>query len=236
MIRRTFAVVFATGLLVVATSTQADIVLGDDFTNVATNGGTDTATIDTAWDTVSGINAPSTSLVFVGNGEYSAVADLLFHNTANEIAVDYNLSNEGSWYTTIEDLTLDAGTASIDLTSLSLLFQGTTNSGGVQTNTRNLQLTVEVFDSGGSLGSNTDSKNETGGAAKTTYTADLTGITLVAGETYDIVITVSSTYSSGINASIDDLSLVGDITPIPEPAALALMGLGGLLIVKRRRD
>jgi len=215
---------------------NAAVIFADNFTNVATNNATDTATLDTAWDTVSGVNAPSTALVIVGNGEFNAGADLKFHSMANWIAVDYNLSNEGTWTTTIEDVTLDTGTASIDLTSLTLTMQGTTNTGATQNGGRNLQLTVEVFDTGGSLGSDTDSKTEPGGGSGTTYTADLSGITMVAGETYDIEITISSTYTSGVNAAIDNLVLNGDITPVPAPAALpAGLALLGIVALKRRR-
>ena len=35
--------------------------------------------------------------------------------------------------------------------------------------------------------------------------------------------------------TLDSFSLEGDITPVPEPSTTALLGLGGLALILRRR-
>jgi hypothetical protein len=214
---------------------QGATILADAFDDRSLDNSTNTASF-ASWDTMAGITAPATSLVFIGNGEFSATANLDFHNISGTIGVDYNLSNEGTWTTRIENISLDSGTSTISLTSLSLTLNATTNSGGAQSTNRNLQLNVQVVGStSGSLGSVMVSQDEPGGGSGTTYSADLTGITLNASEIYDIILDVSSTFTSGVNASIDDFVLSGNITAIPEPSLAALIGLSGYVLLRRQR-
>ena len=226
----------ASGL--VSTTAIADVVLQTGFTGVVTSTSTNTAT-SVAWDVVDGVDTPASSLTLVGNDEYNASAPaLVFQSSStNLLNVKYNLGNEGSVTTIIEDLALSAGTQSIDLTDFSVWFDATTAAGVSQgTNTQTLKLTVEVVGSvSGSLGTSpTVSKTDVGGASGVTATADLSALAdLTQGETYDVIINFDGG-SSGWNIRVDDFQLNGDIT-VPEPGSLALMSIGGLLMIKRRR-
>jgi|OM-RGC.v1.011702519 PEP-CTERM motif. len=226
--RKIFLFVLAAMVFTSAASASAAVILATDFTGNARDNLTNTVS-NISWDTVDGINTPANSLVFVGSGS----TDLNFQSSSTDfVNVAYNLSfaDQGPWSFTVEDVTLDAGTSQVELTTASLLMNATSGSGSPQISIRNLQLTVEVIGlASGSLGSFTESFDEPSNGTGSTYEVDLSGLTenLDSSQTYDFVFTVSSTFTSGVNASIDDLVINGNIiTAIPEPSSLLLGGLG----------
>lgn len=204
----------------------ADIILADGFTDADRSSSDGTIG---SWDTVNGISAPSTTLQFFDGDSPSQVG---FHNNgANPGTFDVNNNmTAGGWDTTI---TLVVGGVDINLTDLVIDIKLTNGSGGSQTTgSKSGSEAVEFFDVGNSsIGSATTG---TIGYPTVEYqrTLDLSGITLSAGQTYTMVISARGT-GFGHHKALDAIELNG--TAIPEPGSLALLGLGGLIIARRRR-
>ena len=216
-----------------ASIANASVVLSSDFTAVDP---TDTVAPFTAanitWDTVNGINTPAGELTFTdpGGGDVDG-----FFSTANEIAVDYNMTSDGPWTTSLA-LVLDGSTASIDLTTVDVGLRLTNNAGANNsTSSKNGRTTIELIGSvSGSLGL-VDPGNSNYPSVEYTRNIDVSALpSLDTSEDYTLVITTFGT-GFGHNKSLQALAVNGDITPIPEPGSLALLGLGGLLVARRRR-
>lgn len=85
--------------------------------------------------------------------------------------------------------------------------------------------TLEVFLDGVSLGTtNTFVDN-------VWRTATFTGTTLSEGPTSQLKIVSNTSQASGNDFGLDNLS----VAPVPEPASMAVLGLGALGIIRRRR-
>lgn len=212
-----------------ATSANAAIILADDFADADRSSSDGTIG---AWNTVSGISAPSTTLQFFKGGTTNQAA--LFDNAANDadgaFDVNNNMTADG-WDTTI---TLAVGGADISLTSLDLDLKLTNGSGAAQdTGNKTGQMLVEFFDAGdSSVGTADLGGNQSYPTVSYQRTLDLTGISLSAGQTYTMVVSARGT-GFGHHKAFDAIELNG--TVVPEPSSAALLGLGGLALILRRR-
>jgi len=188
---------------------RADVVLASDFTGVDVSDDTApyTAT-NITWDTVTGIVAPVGELTFVDptGGDIDG-----FHNVADEISVDYNLPQQGPWSTSIL-LELDTATTSIDLTTLDFNWRVTNNAGASSTpQSKTDTWTAEIIGStSGSLGTAVIGPSAPGSPLQL-RSIDMSEFTLDNTETYTLTLRIDG-YNWGHNASIQDISLSGDIT------------------------
>jgi hypothetical protein len=93
-----------------------------------------------------------------------------------------------------------------------------------------IHLYANSFDAGDQL-ANLLAGNDDGAGG--IGTSDLLGRTLNAGTTYFLV---TSGFAAGDEGTFTNtISGIGDVTIIPAPGALALVGLGGLAAARRRR-
>ncbi|MFT6792281.1 MAG: hypothetical protein ACJAR1_000260 [Rubritalea sp.] len=222
-------------LALAATSSNAAImvILADNFDDVLDANKTgNTATFD-AWDTVNGIDTPATSLAFFDGGTTTAAS--FFNVNDGEIDVNNNMT-AGGWDTSF-DLVLDGTTSTIDLTSMVIDLRLTNGSGGAQvTNSKSGQMLVELSgsisgvlgtaDLGGNIGYPSDVYQRS---------VDLSSFAALDGsETYTITLQARGT-GFGHHKSLQAFTLNGDTSAVPEPTTTALLGLGGLALILRRR-
>lgn len=217
----------------VASTSNAAVILADDFTGVSKSGSN--ASI-TSWNTEQGLSA-TTSFPAVNAGG-SPVN--YFDVNAGELDVNSDVWTPTSGWDISFDVTLDAGTTSIDLTSLDLVSWSINNSGGKRTNSGAHTWTLTIVGDGAYGTQSASSDASYGGGQSATAALDLTGLgDLVAGENYTFTLGVREAASGSSNtyATLDSFSLEGTVNEgpvIPEPASLA-MGLIGLGLVAVRR-
>jgi len=133
-----------------------------------------------------------------------------------------------AWSTTF---TIDVTGVGISLTDVDLEFTNFNNSGAKQGVNRSVAWTVTVD---GSI-SSPISKQAISASVKDGSVAIVfdSPIAMTGAESYDIrILAQEGIPNSGNNTGIDAMTFHG---VIPEPATLALLGLGGLAILKRRR-
>lgn len=225
--------VMAASAMLVAGSAQADVVLSTDLSGTSYDSGTNTLS-DITW-TTDGVSAPASSLTAV----LGSAKDALTGSAPTGFLVgEDNVGSGGSWSTSFSfDLTGD----DLNLTSIEIDYSYFQLNGTLQSNTGlNTNFTVTVTGSSSGVLNSTllagqtlvSLSPETTGTLTYNYATalDLNGL-----ETYTVEIAVTN---SGVNqgtfAGVGGITL--NATPVPEPGSLALLGLGGLLIARRRRD
>jgi hypothetical protein len=225
---------------VLTTGSHAAVVLADTFDDVVKT--SSAATFASGWNTVTGINAPASSLSFVNAAGTPASADdgaslTFFNNALNTGMIDVNNNmTAGGWRTSIS-LSLDGSTTSIDLTTLSLDIRLTNNSGaGQSTASKSGRMTAELVGSSSGVLGTIDPGNSSYPSSNYNRTLDLSSLpTLGTLETYTLNISALGT-GFGHFKALSALELNGDITAIPEPSALTLLGLGACALLLRRRS
>lgn len=212
-------------LATVAPSADADVIVGTDFT-----GRTFTGNVVTVNDyTVNGVASPG-DLTFTGPSAFMTSGD------AADRAVP--IRNAPNWSVLIP---VNVGGSAIDLTDVTVSFEAFSNSQVSKTGisngfSPNYQPTVRLLDAGQTpIDSETQDAHAVNGnnlvAAWTPVFTFVSDDTLAANTNY--FIEIAMTGSGGNNVGIDDLVINGSV--VPEPGSLALLGLGGLLIARRRK-
>jgi len=223
--------------LVLAASARADIIAATDFdgrTLTTVNQANDTAT-NLNW-TTNGVEDPGDMTAVEENG---AVFPGLFDGnslTQNMFAPAINVGNLNTGWKTTVALTVSPGYI---VTVTDVTFDYWAISGGQAHNVpRNSDFTVTLFDPANvAIGSDFIDNARSGTTATPpvpTLTANLGAIALSEPGTYTVEIWAREAPETGNHIGIDNLSINGTVV-IPEPAALALLGLGGLTLLRRRR-
>jgi len=202
---------------------QGAELLTTDFDNGGVSGGD---MVDVVW-TEDGLTAPTTlgASADVRSG-LSGDGDAeggYFSPNAN---VNGSLEGTPAWTAT---WTITVGAKDVELTDVVLASAESNSSAslGSGSGTSNINLTI----SGTGIDVTQQRTDESGASQELTFT---TPVTLTAGADYDVTFTVWEGSSQGHFESFDALTFNG--TVIPEPASLALLGLGGRLVAGRQRS
>ena len=169
----------------------------------------------------------------------------LFNSTAltqNLFAPSLNYGNAGGTWTTTADITVTAG-STVTLEDVTFDYFAI-DGGGNQNVTRRADFRVTLLNPsavavGGvfSINDVSNSKDTTPGVG-TLVTATFTPVALTAPGTYTLQIEageIGGVNETGNHAGIDNLSINGTVSVIPEPSSTALLSLGGLALILRRR-
>ncbi len=213
-----------------AGSTHAASILSSDFD---AHGSTDGATSFTgiSWST-NGVSDPG-STIALSTG--ATVQQDGATQNADRLSVARNIDTAGPW--TI-DITFMATADGVTLEDLTFDYQFTSGGGVNQVAAHPDSGIFDVSILDGSLATLSTVQIGPLGTADvasnigTGIVADFADVALTNGSTYTLRFTASSNASSGNNVAVDNFSLNGTV---PEPGSLALLGLGGLAMLRRRR-
>jgi len=223
--KTTMSLATAMGTLALATTSANAVILADDFTGVDLTTDGIAVVAGGAWDTENGVSA-DTSILLNKDHRFAVFAGVINPD---------QYANTGSYIGTIS---LTVMGSDINLTSLDLEYKLLDGNGNAQANSNNKSgFTTVKLDGSGVIGS----------IPLSPYTAipgdtnididrsvDLTGTTLLANQSYTLTIESGGDGGDGHFKSIDSLTLNGDVV-VPEPSSTALLGLGGLALLLRRR-
>lgn len=168
----------------------------------------------------------------------------IFNNTATTqvlFAPLLNTGNGNTFWTTTIDLTVVAG-SNVTLTDVAFDYWAI-NGGGALNVGRRSDFTISLFNPSANLVDSVDIVDASGGSDVSPNVPTLTAtfaapISLSLPGTYTLQIKGGDYLvfnETGNHTAIDNLSINGTVTPVPEPSALFLTGLGLLALVRRRR-
>lgn len=231
-----FAAGAALALLALGHSAKAQTILSSNFnTQTSVNGATSFTGI--VWSAVNGLS-PSSSIALSSGSTVQRNG-----NTANltSLAVAHNIDTAGPFSLTVS-LGVDA-THEVSLSGLSYNYQFISGAGIFQAHEHPNSgiFTLNVLDSlNESLGTASVGPLGTSNVASNSGSSTITfgtPVLLSSGQTYSLVLQVSSNSTLGNNVSVDNFAYEGTVSDVPEPspAILSIFGLAGIVAFRRRR-
>ena len=151
-------------------------------------------------------------------------------SAVDHFAPDLNVQNEGPWSV---DIPLTLVGSDVEIIEVELDRQNFGNTGGLSGVNRQVDWTASLIGSvSGLLDMASISVNSGSGIDTITFNSPLT---LSAAETWTLRIEASSQQTSGINAGLDGINVIGNILEapavVPEPASVAIWSILGLGMV-----
>ncbi len=221
MIKQLLSVAAVTGLATM--TSQAAVIAATNFDSRTLNG---SSMDDIVWTTTDANGAQVTANT---TAITSAASFKTNGGNPGQFAPDQNLHNGAGLWTGTFTLTVGTGYTA-DLTDITFDFDSRSSGGGLQGSTQIREITFDMTINGAAYG--TQQGGDVAGAAD--YLATFTDSLQLAAGSHTLVITADGT-GTGVFAPIDDLSINGAVTTVPEPSSAALLGLGGLALILRRR-
>lgn len=215
-----------------ALSAQADVLASTDF-NDSTASGNVKSNLNWA---LNGLEDPGDMAALNAGGGDQALFD--GNSFVQDIFIPgLNTGNDNTFWTTDVSLTVASG---FDVTLTDVTFNYVAVNGGQALNVpRNADFKLTLLTpSGSEIQSLTIEQVRSGTTADPQtplVTVDFDDVALTEPGTYTLEIAGGDIVNdeTGNHTGLDNLSING--TAVPEPSAIALLGLGGLLMVRRRR-
>lgn len=212
---------FAAATLTV--TSQAAVIAGTNFDSRTLNGSN---MEDLVWSTDDVNGAQVTANTTATTSATSFATNGL---NPGQFAPNQNIKDGSSWTGTFQ-ITVAAGFTA-DLSFITFDFDSLNSSGNLQGAAQIRNITFDMTINGSAYGS--QQGGDIAGTANNvaTFTENLQ----LSEGVHTIVITADGN-SNGVFAPIDDFSINGAVTAaVPEPSSTALLGLGGLALILRRR-
>ncbi|MFC4992634.1 PEP-CTERM sorting domain-containing protein [Rubritalea tangerina] len=211
-----------------ATASQAALITGTNFDSRTLSGN---EMQDLVWTT----DDPNGAQVTTDTTIVTNAANFLNSGgggSATQFTPNQNLHSGAGFWTATFDITVAAGFVA-DLTDISFVYDTLNSSGGFQNGGQIREVLFDITINGNAYGS--QQGGDTDGVLRNTPATFTENLQLAAG-THTIVITADGS-GLGVFGSIDDLAINGSVNTasIPEPSISALLGLGGMALIIRRR-
>lgn len=215
-------------LMVLGQRSDAAVLLGTDFSDRTASG----ATASNLTYTLNGFANPGDLTALKETPEDSSRFAGLFDTfrSYNYFAVDRNVGNEGPWSV---DVPLVLTVAQLQVDSIYLDWQDFDNFGNFQSAGRDKIYTATLRNSSMTQLALKAVQTASATSGQDTLTFDAP-VLLTNSDTYILNIRAEhGSNASGNNTGLDAFEIRG--TTIPEPSSILLFGLGGLVLLRRRR-